>query len=285
MLARRRTRLLGVPVVLRDAYRAELTEEIQVAADQMGYSVALSAVTPVHDESRVVETLLEIRCEALVLLSPDLSVEALEALADQVPVVVVGRRLVSESVDVVRTADDDGVGRAVDHLVELGHHDVVHIDGGDAPMAVDRARGYLEAMRRNGVGDRARILRGGYTEESGAKAARELLDGDLLPTAVVAANDRSAVGLLDVFLRAGVRVPEDVSVVGYDDSILARLAHVNLTTVSQEAPLQAQHAVRAAIERLDEARTAPREVVLPPRLVVRGTTGPVRTGLGRGMEP
>jgi DNA-binding LacI/PurR family transcriptional regulator len=91
---------------------------------------------------------------------------------------------------------------------------------------------------------------------------------------VVAANDRSAVGLLDVFLREGVHVPGDVSVVGYDDSALARLVHVDLTTVSQEAGAQAVHAVAAAVERLDGDRTAPREVVLSPRLVVRGTTGP-----------
>jgi DNA-binding LacI/PurR family transcriptional regulator len=82
--------------------------------------------------------------------------------------------------------------------------------------------------------------------------------------------------VLDVFLRAGVRVPEDVSVVGYDDSALARLAHIDLTTVSQDAPHQAARAVAAALERLDEGRTEPMESVLPPRLVVRGTTGTPR---------
>ena len=84
----------------------------------------------------------------------------------------------------------------------------------------------------------------------------------------------SDLGLLDTFNRAGVEVPGDVSVAGYDDSSLARLAHVNLTTVSQDARGQAEHAVAAAVERLDGGRVRPREVVLPPRLVVRGTTGP-----------
>jgi Periplasmic binding protein-like domain len=101
-----------------------------------------------------------------------------------------------------------------------------------------------------------------------------------LPTAVVTANDRSAIGLLDVFVRAGVRVPEDVSVVGYDDSALARLTHIELTTVSQEAPRQAARAVAAALERLDDGRVEPTESVLPPRLVVRGTTAPSRTSCG-----
>jgi DNA-binding LacI/PurR family transcriptional regulator len=93
----------------------------------------------------------------------------------------------------------------------------------------------------------------------------------------VAFNDRCAVGLLDALNRAGVDVPGSLSVVGYDDSPLARLAHVNLTTVSQDTRQQAEHAVAAAVERLDEGRSEPREVVLTPRLVVRRTAGPPRS--------
>jgi DNA-binding LacI/PurR family transcriptional regulator len=97
---------------------------------------------------------------------------------------------------------------------------------------------------------------------------------------VVASNDRSALGLLDALNRARVEVPGAISVVGYDDSTLSRLAHVNLTTVSQDARRQAEHAVAAAVERLDDGRTAPREVVLAPHLVVRGTTGIPATPVG-----
>jgi DNA-binding LacI/PurR family transcriptional regulator len=273
LLARRRTHLLGVPVVLRDAFRAELAEEVQVAADERSYSVALGAVTPVHDEARVAETLLDLRCEALVLLSPELDAGVLAELGGRIPMVVVGRNLEPAGFDVVRVADDEGVGQAVDHLVGLGHRHIVHVDGGNAAMAADRRAGFLAGAARHGL-DSARVLPGGYDEAAGAAAARALLAEPALPTAVVAANDRSAIGLLDVFLRAGVQVPGDVSVVGYDDGAFARLAHVDLTTVSQEAGAQAVHAVEAAVERLDGVRAAPRAVVLSPRLVVRGTTGP-----------
>jgi DNA-binding LacI/PurR family transcriptional regulator len=115
------------------------------------------------------------------------------------------------------------------------------------------------------------------TPRSRACAAAALLGQPELPTAVLTFNDRCAVGLLDALNQAGVDVPGSVSVVGYDDSPLARLAHVNLTTVSQNTQQQAEHAVAAAIERLDEGRSAPREVVLPPRLVVRRTVGPPRS--------
>lgn len=276
LLARRRTHLLGVPVVLRDAYRSELAEEVQVAADERGYTVALSAITPVHDEQRVVETLLDLRCEAFLLLAPELSPAALAQLGARVPTVVIGRHVTPEGFDVVRAADHEGAATAVDHLVGLGHRHLVHVDGGEAAMAADRRSGFLDALRRHGLS--GEILPGGYVEEAGARAARILLDRSELPTGVVAANDRSALGLLDVFIRAGIRVPQDVSVVGYDDGELARLAHIDLTTVSQEAGEQARCAVGAVVERLDGGRTAPVEVVLRPRLVVRGSTGMIAGG-------
>lgn len=276
LLARRRTRVLGVPVVLRDPFRAELAEELQVVADDRGYAVTLGAVTPAHDEARVVETLLDLRCEALLLLSPELPARELAALGTRVPLVVLGRHLTPSTFDVVRVADDIGVGEAVDHLVALGHRELVHVDGADGPMAAERRSGFVAAAEHHGLA--ARVIPGGYDEADGAAAAQVLLDDAVLPTAVVAASDRSAIGLLDVFLRAGVRVPGDVSVVGYDDTSLARLAHVDLTTVSQEASEQARRAVAAALDRLDGDRAVPLELVITPRLVVRGTTGPPRTG-------
>ncbi|WP_226370340.1 LacI family DNA-binding transcriptional regulator [Pseudonocardia oceani] len=269
LLARRRTHLLGVPVLLRDSFRTELAEEVQVAADEHGYALALSGITRTHDEERVVETLLDLRCEGLLLLAPGLSPAALTALSARVPTVVIGRRLPPDGFDVVRVADGDGVGDAVDHLVALGHRAVAHVDGGGAHMADDRRAGYLAAMARHGL--EQRVVPGGDSEDAGARAARALLDAGP-PTAVVAANDRCALGVLDVFLRAGVRVPHDVSVVGYDDAEPARLAHIRLTTVNQDAAEQARTAVAVTLERLDGDRVDPVDRVLRPRLVVRGTT-------------
>jgi DNA-binding LacI/PurR family transcriptional regulator len=91
-------------------------------------------------------------------------------------------------------------------------------------------------------------------------------------------NDRAAMGLLDALIRAGVDVPGAVSVVGYDDSPFSRLAHVDLTTVSQNTPELTEHAMAAVVERLDGGRTEPREVVVRPQLKVRGTTAPPRAG-------
>jgi DNA-binding LacI/PurR family transcriptional regulator len=197
------------------------------------------------------------------------------------PVVVVARAVRHRAVDVVRTADDEGLHQAVDHLVTVGHRRVAHIDGGRAPGAAERRRGYRQAVRRHGLDAETHILPGGLTEDDGAAAARALLDtpAGQRPTAVTVFNDRCATGVLDVLHRAGLTVPGDISVIGYDDSRLARLSHVNLTTVAQDAEQMTTLAVTRAIDRLNRTPVDHRELVIPPRLVVRGTTAAVTATL------
>ena len=277
LLARRRSRLLGVLLEVRNSFHAELVEDLQAASEHLGYELVLSTVTRTRDEQRAVEALLDFRCEALILLGPDAPPARLAALGRQLPVIAVGRRVTADGVDVVRTADDRGVAQAVGYLAGLGHRAIAYVDGGKGVIPGDRRRGYRTAMRQHGLGDRIRIIPGDHTEESGLRAATTLLGQTEFPTAVVAFNDRCAVGLLDALNRAGVDVPGSLSIVGYDDSPLARLAHISLTTVSQNTQQQAEHAVAAAVERLDGGRSAAREVVLSPRLVVRRTVGPPRS--------
>jgi DNA-binding LacI/PurR family transcriptional regulator len=274
LLKLHRTRHLGVTMNVRNAFHAELVEGIQEAADREGYQIVLGTVTGNHNERRAVETLLEFRCESLILLGSELSEPMLDDLATSVPVVLVGRRAALDTVDVVRTADDQGLGLVVDHLVGLGHDDIAHIDGGQHTISADRRRGYRTAMRRNNEARHVRILAGGTGEVDGWRAAEELLRGDQLPTAVATFNDHCAVGLIDRLTRAGVVVPDAMSVAGYDNAPIAQYAAINLTTVSQEAPIQAHWAVRAAVERLEGVRQDTRESILEPRLIVRGSTGP-----------
>ena len=274
-LARLHSGLLGVLVDVHNSFHAELVEQIDVAARAAGYDVVVSPLTRFRSEASAIDTLVGFRCEALVLLGPTAPPRTLGELDATLPTVVVGRRLGPGVADVVRTSDTAGVGQAVDLLVDLGHRDIVFVDGGDGPIAADRRRGYRAAMRRRGLDGQARVLPGDHTETAGVRAAETLLGEPGLPTAVVASNDRCAVGLLDALTRAGVAVPGHVSVVGYDNSPQSRWAHVELSTVSQEAEQQAGHAVAAVQERLS-GRREPREVVLQPRLIARATSGPPR---------
>ena len=271
MLARHRTRLLGVSVSVRNPFHAELVEDIQAAADGAGYEVVLSTRTRTHDEHRSVETLLEFRCEALILVGTDLGREQLRDLGSQRPVIAMGRHDVPE-VDTVRTADDRGLELVVDHLAELGHRRIVHVDGGDGPIADDRRAGYRAAMQRLGLANEIDVVPGGFAEADGQRAAAELSRRSRPPTAVAAFNDQVAMGLLDGFDRAGLEVPRRMSVAGYDDSPVAALVRVDLTSVNQQSAAQARWAVDAAVERLDGGRVEARQTALVPRLVVRGST-------------
>src|SRR3954454_12429105 len=133
LLARRRTRQLGVVANVRNPFQAELVEDLQAAADALGYELALSPLTRTHGEPRAIETLLGLRCEALTPLGPVPPSRALADLARGLPVVSVGRRVRLPGVDAVLAADDQGVRQAFAHLAALGHRVIVHIDGGAGP--------------------------------------------------------------------------------------------------------------------------------------------------------
>lgn len=281
VLRQGRSQLLGVMFGVQHPFHADLLEGIYAAAEPAGYDVVLSAVAATRSEERAVNTLLADRCEALILLGPQAPKRWLATLAARIPVVVVARTLKNPNLDVVRTADAEGIQLAVDHLVSLGHARIAHVDGGDAPGATQRRRGYRSAMHRHGLDAHVQIVPGGLTEDSGARATNALLAQKTLPTGILAFNDRCATGVLDILLRAGVAVPGQVSVVGFDDSHLAGFSHIDLTTVRQDAPEMAELAVGRAIQRLThQADTTPanagaggHDLVIPPTLVIRGTTG------------
>lgn len=266
-----RTRLLGVVFDVRHPFHDDLLTGLYDAAGRVGYELTLSAVTPRRNERTAIDGLLQDRCEALVLFGGRLRTAELATIAARLPVVAMMRGVRHRDVDVVRTDDPLGSQQAVDHLVALGHRDIAHVDGGLIHGSAERRRGYYEAMRRHGLADQVRVLSGGAGEEDGARAAAGLLASP--PTAVTVFNDLSAAGLLDVLRRNGLDVPGDISVVGYDDSSFSRLAHIDLTTVAQDVEAMAAGAISRAVERIEGAVVERREVVIAPRLVVRGTTG------------
>jgi DNA-binding LacI/PurR family transcriptional regulator len=269
-LASRRTRLLGVTLTPGNPYHGELVEEIQATADARGYGVVLAAVTRTHDEQRSIETLVDSNCEALVLLGPVLPPEVLAQAIGGVPTVSVGRPLDRPAVDVVRSADIEALRLLVDHLAGLGHTRIAHVDGGDLYLPAERVRGYRRAMKAHGL--EPLVLPGGETLEAGTSVGAELVRHKGV-TAVIAYNDQCAIGLMDYFQRHGVRVPEDISVTGFDDDRLAGLAQINLTTINPSQLDQARLAVERAVERAEGSRAKRTIQVADAHLTVRGSTG------------
>jgi DNA-binding LacI/PurR family transcriptional regulator len=270
LLARGSSRQLGVVFGMAGRFHAELLDGLYVAADKAGYELTLSALTTSRDERTAVETLLDFRCEAVILLGPGL--EGVPVLAGRVPVTVIGWRVSDPSVDVVRTSDTAGMRLAVDHLVDLGHRDIVHVDGGHGAIATARRRAYRDAMRHRGLAGHIRVIRGGDSLDAGVHAARLLLNEGPRPTAAIGYNDDVAAGLLEALAPAGIHVPHDMSIVGWDDNALARLPHLTLTTIRQDSIEMTRLAVERSADRLRGDPVVEREIVLSPNLVVRGST-------------
>ncbi len=276
-LASRRSRTIGVLMDISNTFHSPLVLDLYDAAAEHGYEIVLSTINRTADESGVIDTLLDSRCEAMVLLGPESSKQSLNRLDRQVPVVVVGRSVPSSTVDVVRSADDDGVAQAVDHLIQLGHRRIAYVGGPRGTVASLRQSGYETAMTDAGLEDEIRLFKGGLTEVDGIHAASSILGAEHLPTGLIAFNDRCAIGVIDALTREGIDVPGTFSVVGFDDSTVAGLPQINLTTVAQDTRALAVNAMRSLVERLNHERSSRSEVIVAPRLIVRGTTGPVST--------
>jgi DNA-binding LacI/PurR family transcriptional regulator len=271
-LRQHRTKLIGVTFTAGQEFHADLVDGVYVAAEELGYDVVLSGVTPHRDEPRALRTLIDDRCEGLVLIGPEMPARQLGDLAAKVPVVVVARRV--RRVDAVRSDDVAGAALGMDHLLGLGHRRILYLDGGRAPGAAERRRGYFRAARAAAIPELTHP--GGLTEREGAAAASAMLESQALPSAVFAFNDRCALGVMDVLIRAGVPVPQQVSVLGFDDSPLAGLAHIDLTTIRQDSAGLARAAVGRLVARLDDVSVdgGAVDIARKPTLIVRGSTAP-----------
>ncbi|CAM2921461.1 LacI family DNA-binding transcriptional regulator [Propionibacterium acidifaciens] len=275
-LRRSTSGLIGVAYHVSEPFHADLVEGLYEVEAPSGddFDLVLGAVVPGRGVEQTIEPLLRQRCEAIILIGTMLPVARLRRIREETPLVLVARRVRAAGIDVVRTDDHDGQRLAIEHLIGLGHRSIAYVDGGQHPGAATRRRSYRDTMAAHGLGDRVRVVAGGNTEEEGIRATRRLLKGDERPTAIAAFNDRAATGVLTMLIRAGLRVPEDVSVIGFDDARIARTTIVPLTTVRQDTALMARVA-RERAAGLARQRFVAGEQVLVPELTVRQSTGPV----------
>ena len=273
-LASLRTQTIGV--VLNDLHNpffAEAIDGIQVAADAHDHRVLIgNGGRSEHVERAAIETLLQFRVDGLILVGPEVGDQVIEAAARSAAVVAVGRTTESTLVDTVNNDEAVGSRLAVEHLAHLGHRRIAHIGGGNGAGAWARQRGYEEAMIALGLEEHILIAPGDFTEAGGYAAAGDLLDALDPPTAIFAANDLSAAGALGKLEDAGLRVPADISLVGYDNTSLAAMPHMSMTTIDQPRSLMGQTAVETLIERVNGSRSQAVHHVIAPTLVERSSS-------------
>ena len=285
MLRRTRTGLVGVVFRVQDAFHSDLVEALYPTATTAGYNLVLSATTPNRPEMAAAESLLDDRCEALILVAPQIPDTQLTDLGKRTPTIVVARKIRSAALDVVRTPDEEVVRTAMDHLTSLGHRNIAHVDGRAIRGASDRRRSYRTLMQQHGLEQNSKIFTGGNTEIEGMRAAQLVLAEPELTTAIIAFNDRAAVGLIFALRDAGVRNPDHISIIGYDDVHMAALPFIDLTTVGQDATATARCVVEQVAGRLEARAPGGSERLVSPYLAVRSTTQAPPHGLPKHPAP
>jgi DNA-binding LacI/PurR family transcriptional regulator len=277
-LVQQRTRLLGVLVSdLHNPFFADVVTGVQDQAARGGYRVLVNTSNRVAaQEEEAIETLMQLRVDGLILTGLLVESRLIVEASREVPVVLVGRTARAPSVDSVTNDDWAGAVAMVKHCASLGHRRIAHIDGGQGAGANARRKGYEDGMRQLRLAKNITVVGGSFTEDGGHSGALVLLEMRPRPTAIFATNDLAAIGALNAIEERGLKVPDDVSLAGYDNTSLAALRHISLTTVHQPRLEMGQMAVTTLLERLEEGRTRPRRAVLSPSLVVRGTTAPPR---------
>jgi LacI family transcriptional regulator len=275
-LRRNETRLIGMLIPDNsNPYFAEIARTIEDRGFSAGYSVILcNSDGSEAKEGAYVEKLLSKQIDGMILISSSNSFKPLHTiLGARVPCVVADRELGDLEVDQVLIDNEQGGYLAGKHLIGLGHRRIGYIAGPNSlSLSVHRLTGLRSALREGGIDlPEAAVVQGDFQFEGGVKGVRRLLDAVPGLTAVFAANDRMAVGAIATLMRAGLRVPQDVSVLGYDNIPLAAAMWPALTTIAQPTGDLGNMIITLLLERI-QARgedLKPRRVLLPVQLIER----------------
>ena len=275
-----RTQTVGMLVPdLTNPFFPPIVRGIEDELGRSGYTLILANTeNDAAHERAVSASMLARQIDGLIVASARLDIASPEwAGRDSPPLVLVDRWEPDHDYPYVISDDRMGTRQAIDHLVGLGHEVIAHIAG---PKELPTGRIRYEAYRRELRRQKLRqskdqvVFAEGFSIQAGAKACQELLDRGVEFTAIFAANDLVAIGCLDALAEAGVEVPTDVSIVGFNDMLLVDKVSPPLTTVHVPKYEMGVTAARLLVNRLKGEKSDERHVTLPVHLVVRSSTGP-----------
>lgn len=276
---RGRSFTIGVMLVeLTSPFQPEVVQGISDYLETTPYQEVIIAggLSP-ERQKRSIEALVDRQVDGLIVIAPWMDAEWLEELGVKIPTVVVARHGTAKNFDTVVDDEYEGARLMVDHLVKLGHTKIVHtgMPSGDLePFVLShsaRRDGYEQAMKRHGLVPQ--VIETTYSEPGGYQAAVSAFSQEQLPSAIFAGADIAALGVLRAAEERGLRVPEDITVVGYDNTYVSGIGRISLTTVDQSGQLTGANSARLLLERI-QGRSQPVRYVIAPSLVPRATSGP-----------
>jgi len=282
-LTLRRTHTLGIVIPdLMHSFFVEIIAGIEPVASVRGYGLLLcSSSEDAGKERAELEMLRGRQVDGVVLASANASgnTDMLLQLTREGTTLVMIDRDDHPSVKCHRVlTDDERVGvLATSHLADVGRRAIAHIEGPPIVHAKRREKGWRDALKARGIKPSDEwIVRGGFMESDGYRAMKRLLTVRPKIDAVFCANDPAAIGAMKAIWDAGLRVPDDIAVVGAGDIALGDLLRVPLTTVGWSRRDQGKHAAELLLNGLEGEGDPPQRVIIPPRLIVRESSGPHR---------
>ncbi|GGH36769.1 LacI family DNA-binding transcriptional regulator [Paenibacillus segetis] len=273
-LARGETRIIGLIVTtLKDSFLDEIVREITIAAAAQGYFVALSVSSDSQDKGHYL--FQEDRVDGVLLLSPMREDEyVLELKKSQIPFVMLDNQHANSPATSVIVDNFKGGYEATKHLIDLGHKEIAHIGGPELFLSSrERERGFLTALEESGLKPFS-IERGEFEISTGYTIARSWIEAGNMPTALFAGDDYIALGAMNAFTNEGIRVPGDISIIGFDDQMIASQIRPMLTTMRQPADQIGRTGVELLLKNISGVAKRNVTVQLSPELVVRESTSP-----------
>ncbi len=276
-LARGHSRAIGVlPQGISSPFYGQLIKGVEQGLRGTDYYPLFASGEQPGEAAQALDLLLAHRVDGLIIVGGHIPDQDLADLATRIPVLAIGRTILGLEHRCLHVENRDGAFKATRHLLDLGHRRIVHVTGFSWHRdSVDRREGYERALREAGVSvDPALILEGNFEEQSGLIATEALLAAGTPFTAIFASNDQMAYGAGLALFRRGIRVPRDVSIVGFDDQPSAAFAWPPLTTVRQPALRMGHAAAQALLSQLrGDGFALP---TFTTELVVRESTAPPR---------
>ncbi|NWF91560.1 MAG: LacI family DNA-binding transcriptional regulator [Syntrophaceae bacterium] len=283
-LVMRRTKTLGLVITtIANPFYTELAQGIETTARGLGYNIILcSTQNDLLNEKQYIDMLRSKGVDGIIFTSAQLGDPNICALAEEgFPIILVNRRtyhpVVKERVDYVGVDNTLGGFLAVEHLVRLGHKRIGMIGGSsESSVGFERLEGGKRAFETYQIEKRDEyFVEGDFLKESGYQGARRFLKMAEPPTAIFATNDYMALGAYQAILEEGVKIPEEMALVGFNDIEFTSMKGIELTTIGQKKFEMGALAVKMLVERVEGGEMKPlgKEVLLKPELIIRRTCG------------
>jgi DNA-binding LacI/PurR family transcriptional regulator len=278
-LTGKRTQTLGLLMPnLANPFYAELARGMEDRAEEQNYSIVMCSTDyKAEKEQKYVSLLVRKRVDGFIITAGFNNVDLIKELIEhKIPIVLINYNIARASLNSVSVDDYAGGYQAVAHLAELGHKRIAMI-AETVQSSAERIRGYKGALKHfELVYDEKLYTEAKATVENGRKETEKLLALEEPPTAIFAFNDILAIGAIEAVRKLGLSVPEDISIIGFDNTILSKYCSPSLTTMSQPLDEIGHQAVDLLVEEIESRKTQKQRIMLSAELIIRESTGPMK---------